>query len=208
MNKIPLYFNYVGRYPDMLDRAVKSIPEKFEVKVNKNDNPIPFTKCLNHILETEESPIWFFMHYDAEILDSSILDVMIEKLNEGTDNEGRPIASVSSCSLLDLLILIDSEKIKSIGGWDENFKNSYMELDLRQRIYESGLSNPIIYEDINCPIEISHEDSSTLRNITFENNIAHVYNSTFRKDFDYFYNKWSNVWEKPKDCPWTNTEKN
>ena len=55
MNKIPIYFNYVGKYPSLLERAVKSIPDRFEVRVNHNDTPQPFTKCLNKILNEKYS---------------------------------------------------------------------------------------------------------------------------------------------------------
>lgn len=197
MKRIPLYFNYIGSYPEILDRAIKSIPERFEVKVNWNENPVPFTKCLNHILETETSQIWFFMHYDAEILDPSIFDKMLDVYDDGLDHEGRPIAAVSSCSILDLLILIDSERVKFVGGWDEGLKNSYMEVDLRKRIYDAGFGNPIIYEGSECPIEMSHNDYSLLRDPEKEGNISHIYKKSLEEDFTYFYTKWEGVFERP-----------
>ena len=106
MNKIPLYFNYVGKYPDILKRAVKSIPDRFDVRVNHNDNPVPFTKCLNKILNSVETPIWFFMHYDAEILDSTIFDKIID-LYLLTPNA----ASFTSCDITDLLLLFNTQEI-------------------------------------------------------------------------------------------------
>lgn len=195
MQKIPIYFNYVGKYPKLLERAVKSIPDRFDIRINHNEVPVPFTKCLNTILNSVETPIWFFMHYDAEILDASIFDKIIDQylLNPNA-------ASSTACDITDLLVLFDTEKIKSIGGWDENLKNSYMELDIRERIYEAGLSQPIIY-NVVCPDEINHDAASSLRNPEdSDNNLTHVYKITFREDYDYFYDKWAykNIFQKPE----------
>ena len=192
MNKIPIYFNYVGKYPSLLERAIKSIPDRFEVRVNHNDTPQPFTKCLNKILNEVETPIWFFMHYDAEILNTSIFDKIIDLFLLDVN-----AASSTACNITDLLVLYNTEKIKSIGGWDENLKNSYMELDIRQRIYNSGYSQPIVYS-MDCPIEIDHKDASKLRNPNdAKNNLSDVYKITFKEDYDYFYKKWGSVFEKP-----------
>jgi hypothetical protein len=194
MEKIPIYFNYVGKYPNLLDRAIKSIPSRFEVRVNHNDTPIPFTKCLNKILNEVETPIWFFMHYDAEILDESIFDKVIDQYLL-TPNA----ASSTACDITDLLVLFNTEKIKYIGGWDENLKNSYMDLDLRQRIYDNRFSQPIVYNTVE-PNEINHKDASSLRNPNDrKNNLTNVYDVTFKQDYDYFYNKWKHreIFEKP-----------
>jgi len=203
MKKIPIYFNYVGKYPHLLHRAIKSIPERFDVRVNHNDTPVPFTKCLNKILYSVETPVWFFMHYDAEILDASIFDKMIDEylLNPNS-------ASSTACDITDLLVLYNTEKIKSIGGWDENLKNSYMEIDLRQRIYDANYSQPIIYH-IDCPTEINHSDASSLRNPDDSvNNLTHIYKITFKEDYDYFFNKWEskNIFEKPEYTTLVNTQ--
>lgn len=192
--KIPVYFNYVGKYPQLLERASKSIPDRFEVRINHNDNPIPFTKCLNKILYSVDTPVWFFMHYDAEILDPSIFDKIIDQFIL-TPNA----ASVTACDITDLLVLFDTNKIKSLGGWDENLKNSYMEIDIRQRIYDSGFSQPIIY-NVVCPEEINHEDASILRNKNdYDYNLSSVYEKTFIEDYNYFFEKWGerNIFEKP-----------
>jgi GT2 family glycosyltransferase len=192
MEKIPIYFNYVGKYPHLLDRAVNSIPSRFEIRVNNNSEPVPFTKCLNKILNEVDTPIWFFMHYDAEIMDESIFDKVIDQYLL-TPNA----ASSTSCDITDLLVLYDTEKIKSIGGWDEKLKNSYMDLDLRQRIYDFGFSQPILYNVVN-PIEINHKDASSLRKREDkENNLTNVYDITFREDYEYFYTKWGHVFTKP-----------
>ena len=194
--KIPIYFNYVGAYPALLDRAIKSIPDRFEVRVNHNDKPVPFTKCLNHILSTVDTPIWFFMHYDAEILDPTIFDKLIDTYLL-TPN----CASTTACAITDLLVLFDTEKIRSIGGWDEGLKNSYMEIDIRQRIYDANFSQPIVYQDILCPDEINHEDASSLRNPKdAENNLNHVYKQTLKEDYEYFFAKWEprGIFEKPE----------
>lgn len=194
MKKIPIYFNYVGAYPHLLERAIKSIPNRFEVRVNSNEIPVPFTKCLNTILNSVETPIWFFMHYDAEILDSSIFDKIIDQYLLDSS-----AASSTACDITDLLVLFDTEKIKSIGGWDENLKNSYMEIDIRQRIYDSGYSQPIVY-NVDCPDEINHTDASILRRKSdFENNLSSVYQKSFIQDYTYFFQKWEerNIFEKP-----------
>jgi GT2 family glycosyltransferase len=134
------------------------------------------------------------MHYDAEILDASIFDKIIDQylLNPNA-------ASSTACDITDLLVLFDTEKIKSIGGWDENLKNSYMEIDIRERIFEAGFSQPIVY-NVACPDEINHDAASSLRNPEdSDNNLTHIYKVTFREDYDYFYNKWAfkNIFEKP-----------
>lgn len=194
MTKIPLYLNYVGKYPQLLERAIKSIPERFEVRVNHNETPVPFTKCLNKILNSVETPIWFFVHYDAEILDPTIFDKIIDQYLLYPN-----AASSTACDITDLLVLFNTEKIKQIGGWDENLKNSYMEIDLRQRIYDYGFSQPIVY-NVVCPNEINHDDASLLRNPEdSKNNLADLYKRTFKEDYEYFYKKWEsrNIFEKP-----------
>lgn len=194
MTKIPLYLNYVGKYPKLLERAIKSIPERFEVRVNHNETPVPFTKCLNKILNSVETPIWFFVHYDAEILDPTIFDKIIDQYLLYPN-----AASSTACDITDLLVLFNTEKIKQIGGWDENLKNSYMEIDLRQRIYDYGFSQPIVY-NVVCPNEINHDDASLLRNPEdSKNNLADLYKRTFKEDYEYFYKKWEsrNIFEKP-----------
>lgn len=193
-NKIPVYFNYVGAYPKLLERAVKSIPDRFEVRVNYNEQPVPFTKCLNKILHEVNTPIWFFMHYDAEILNPVIFDKIIDQYLLHNN-----AASSTACNITDLLVLFDTNKIKSIGGWDENLKNSYMEIDIRQRIYENGYCQPIVHE-IDNPIEINHKDASSLRNPTdSDNNLTELYRKTFKEDYDYFFKKWEpkNIFVKP-----------
>lgn len=192
--KIPLYFNYVGKYPKLLEIAIKSIPDRFDVRINHNNNPVPFTKCLNKILNTVETPIWFFMHYDAEILNPSIFDKIIDQYLL-TPNA----ASVTACDITDLLVLFNTKKIKSIGGWDENLKNSYMEIDIRQRIYDAGYSQPIIY-NVVCPEEINHDNASILRNKNdYDYNLSYVYEKSFIEDYNYFFKKWEerNIFEKP-----------
>lgn len=186
MKKIPIYFNYTGKYPDLLDKAKKSIPEEFEVRVNF-ENPVrPFTYCLNKILNSVDEPVWFFMHYDAQILDSNILNIMLEKYYENKET----VASVCACNITDLLILFDTEKIKKIGGWDEGFQNSYMELDLRNRIFSNGFTQPIIY-DVDCPKEIDHDEASKLRyKNDKDNNLYEIYIKSLKNDIIRFKEKY------------------
>ena len=186
MPKIPLYFNFVNKYPELLEKAVQSINHpNIEVRVNRPGIK-PFTHCLNQILLEVDTSIYFFMHYDAQILDQSIFDTMLNTYHD-TPNA----ASVTSCDLTDLLVLYDVDKIQSIGGWDTIFSNSYMELDLRKRIYNSGYSQPIIYPSSVCPSCINHDEHSKLRRKNNKNeNLYQIYNKTFRKDLEYFYKKW------------------
>jgi hypothetical protein len=187
--RIPLYFNYVGAFPGLLSKAVASITHpRIEVRVNNKDKPVPFTKCLNEILAAVETPCYFFMHYDAEVLDNSIFDKMIEAYERDTDKT----ATVSACDITDLLILFNTEKMRELGGWDEGFMNSYMELDLRMRVHKIGYLQPVLYPSV-CPPEMSHKDSSTLRNNTIEGNIAAVYNESFRKDIMHYYTKYPDL---------------
>jgi hypothetical protein len=186
MNKIPLYFNFTGKYPDLLKEAINSIPSKFQVIVNHEEPVKPFTYCLNKILNTEKNDIWFFMHYDARILDKKIFDLMLNKYYEDKNNT----ASVCACNITDLLILIDSDKIKKIGGWDPLFLNSYMELDLRNRIFQNGYSQHIIYDN-DCPIEIDHSNASKLREKSDkEYNLYSVYLESLKNDILRFKEKY------------------
>jgi len=186
MKKIPLYINYTGKYPDLLEKAKKSIPKSLDLRVHHEDPVKPFTYCLNKILNSVEEPIWFFMHYDAQILDPNILDIMLNKYYENKEIT----ASVCASSITDLLILFDTEKIKKIGGWDEEFQNSYMELDLRNRIFLNGLIQPIIYDAV-CPKEINHDEASKLRNKNDqENNLYKVYVKSLKNDMIKFKEKY------------------
>lgn len=193
MERIPLYFNYVGSLPHLLEKAVASISHpRIEVRVNREDKPVPFTKCLNKILAEVETPCFFFMHYDAQVLDNSVFDKMIDLYNTNPDKT----AHVSVCEITDLLILFNTKIIKKLGGWDESFMNSYMELDLRNRIHKAGYMQPVIYPEL-CPPEMSHEDASSLRNNSVEGNIASVYNKSFKNDIMRFYSKYPDM-EKPE----------
>jgi hypothetical protein len=186
MKKIPLYFNYTGKYSDLLKKAKKSIPENLEVRVHHEDPVRPFTYCLNKILNSVEEPIWFFMHYDAQILDFNIFNIMLDKYYENKE----VTASVCASHITDLLILFDTEKIKKIGGWDEGFQNSYMELDLRNRIFLNGLIQPIIY-DVACPKEINHSEASKLRDKKDQkNNLYEVYVKSLKNDIIRFKEKY------------------
>jgi hypothetical protein len=126
------------------------------------------------------------MHYDAEILDSSIFD----QLFNAFENVPNDTASVTACTIVDLLVLYDTEKIRAIGGWDENFKNSYMELDLRNRIFNNSMQQIILYTETDCPPEVKHTAASSLRRHTIEGNIAKVYDESFTNDMIHFFEKY------------------
>jgi hypothetical protein len=193
-NKIPLYFNYIGVFPQLLEAAKNSISHpKIEVRINAEPNPVPFTKCLNKILaDVGDAPCFFFMHYDAEITDNTIFDKMLRYYQYNTSKT----ASVCACNITDLLILFNTKLIREIGGWDEQFSNSFMELDLRNRIIHAGYAQPIIYPDLGCPNEMIHKASSSLRNHTIEGNICSVYDETYKHDIQRYYEKYPEV-ERP-----------
>lgn len=188
--KIPLYFNYIeNTFPKLLDNAVNSIKHnRLEVKVIRHVKPKPFTQCLNAIqkecLERNEK-CWMFMHCDAEILDNSIID-MILKRYENPQN-GEKIASVCACAITDLLILYDTNLIQELNGWDEkNFNNSYMEIDLHNRIISRGFTQPILYKS-DCPKQMSHKESSSLRNKNKKGSLFKVYSKSYEQDMRNFY---------------------
>ena len=184
---IPLYFNYIGTMHHLLAKAIESITHsKIKVCINAVPHPVPFTKCLNNILAEVNTPCFFFMHYDAVVTDQSVFDKILDLYENSANN----VASVSICNITDLLVLYDTKLIRQIGGWDENFKNSYMELDLRRRIYNNCLHQPIIY-NVDCPPEIIHKDASSLRNPTIDGNITYVYDESYKKDAIYYYNKYA-----------------
>ena len=188
--KIPLYFNYIeNTFPKLLEDAVNSIKhDRLEVKVVRHIKAKPFTQCLNAIqrecLERNDK-CWMFMHCDAEILDNSIID-MILKRYENPQN-GEKIASVCACAITDLLILYDTKNIQKLNGWDEkNFKNSYMEIDLHNRIVKNGFTQPILY-NMDCPKQMSHKESSSLRNKNKEGSLVKVYSKSYEHDMRNFF---------------------
>jgi hypothetical protein len=199
---IPLYFNYIGTMHSLLGKAISSIQHpKIKVCINAIPKPVPFTKCLNKILAEVDTPCFFFMHYDAEVIDQTIFDKMIE-LYENSDDT---LASVTSCNITDLLVLYDTNRIRTLGGWDEHFKNSYMEMDLRIRIAQAGFVQTIMY-DLPCPPEMIHKEASALRNREKEGNISQVYDVTFINDIKRFYSKHPEQEMPDSLLPWVNGE--
>ena len=191
--KIPIYFNYIeNTFPQLLEDAVNSIThEKLEVHVSRHVKPKPFTQCLNAIQKEclqRGDKYWMFMHCDAEILDDSIVDMMIDRYENPVGDE--KIASVCACTITDLLILFDTDKIEQLGGWDEKFNNSYMEYDLRHRIISNKMSQPILYK-MDCPTQISHKESSSLRNKNKKGSLMKVYSQTYESDIRRYYSMYS-----------------
>jgi len=187
--KIPIYFNYIeNTFPELLDEAIKSIThKKLEVRVSRHVKPKPFTHCLNAIQKEclqRGDKYWMFMHYDAEILDNSIIDMIIDRYENPIGDE--KIASVCACNITDLLILLDTQKIQELGGWNEKFNNSYMEYDLRARIHKNGMKQPILYKT-DCPKQISHKESSSLRNKNKKGSLVKVYSKTYESDMRNYY---------------------
>lgn len=188
-NRIPLYFNYIeNTLPHLLDAAIRSVEghPRLDVRVKRWDTPRPFTHCLNTILEdVGDAPCWFFMHYDAEVIDHTIIDKMIETF----DRDRNSIASVSACNIFDLLALYNTKLIRRLGGWDTNLKNSYMELDLHERILKNKMKH-VVLESNDCPRAMIHKDASSLRNPTKDGNIYHVYKKSYLEDIEYYHKKY------------------
>jgi hypothetical protein len=187
--KIPLYFNFTGKYQNLLDLAIKSVEniDVVEIRVHEETPIKPFTYCLNKILSKNTS-LWFFMHYDSEIIDENIFHKILSKYSENIDIT----ASVAACDIVDLLALYDSLKLKKINGWDEKFLNSYMELDLRNRIYENNFIQPILYNSV-CPPEMIHNAASSLRKKNdSENNLYNTYVYSLKNDIKRFVEKYPN----------------
>lgn len=188
--KIPLYFNYIeNTFPKLLEEAVSSVKhDRIEVRVVRHAKAKPFTQCLNAIQREcldRGDKCWMFMHCDAEILDNSIIDMMLDRYDNPQD--GEKIASVAACAVTDLLVLYDTEAIQKLDGWDErNFDNSYMELDLRNRITANNFAQPILYNS-DCPEQMSHKESSSLRDKRKEGNLFKVYSKSYERDMRNFF---------------------
>lgn len=188
--KIPLYFNYIeDTFPKMLEDAVNSVKhDRIEVRVVRHAKAKPFTQCLNAIQNEcleRKNKCWMFMHCDAEILDTAIIDMILDRYENPQD--GEQIASVCACAITDLLVLYDTERIQELNGWDEkNFDNSYMEIDLRNRIIANNFTQPILYSS-DCPKQMSHKESSSLRNKNKDGNLFEVYSKSFEKDMRNYF---------------------
>lgn len=188
--KIPLYFNYIeNTFPKLLEEAVSSINhDRIEVRVVRHVKAKPFTQCLNAIQKEcfdRKDKCWMFMHCDAEILDNSIIDMILDRYENPQDGEKN--ASICACDITDLLVLYDTETIQKLDGWDEsNFDNSYMELDLRNRILANNFSQPILYNTV-CPEQMSHKESSSLRNKNKKGNLFQVYSKSYERDMRNFF---------------------
>jgi hypothetical protein len=182
---IPLYLNYIDNcFPEMLDRAIESIAHPdIDVRVVVQKQPRPFTECLNDILRDVETSLFMFMHYDCIVLDNTIFDDILSKYND------KDVASVTACDITDLLVLYDTAKIREIGAWDPKFKNSYMDLDLRNRIFRYDYEQIILHHGV-CHPKLDHKDASSLRNKEKDGNIANVYDDTFKNDMLYYYEKY------------------
>lgn len=188
--KIPLYFNYIeNTFPELLEKAVNSINhDSIEVRVVRHAKPKPFTQCLNAIQKEcfdRKDECWMFMHCDAEILDNSIIDMILHRYQN--PENGEKIASVCACNITDLLILYDTKIIHLLDGWDQtNFDNSYMEIDLHNRILKNNFTQPILYRS-DCPEQISHKESSSLRNKHKKGSLFKVYSKSYERDMTNFY---------------------
>ena len=185
--RTPLYFNYSGARRDLLDRAIDSYQSHadhlIDIRVNYSVQPRHFSKCLNEILRavgTEKK--FFFAHYDSEIESCLPIETMLK------DNSNSAILSWTLVT--DLLMLVDTDKVKSVGGWDELFCNSYMELDLINRLAQEGMPLKVINDTIHHGNGLLHNDASVLRSKVQAENIAKVYSETFLKDALNYYTRY------------------
>ena len=194
---IPFYFNFVGAREDLLERAVASVPKDIcDVRVQRWEKPHPFTKSLNKILRECDSKLFFFMHYDATVQHPDILLAMVDEWRRRTralqlrpGSERTPF--VPACGVVDILILYDTEVMEDIGGWDEGFNNSWMELDMNNIAHQLCLPIPVIFPGKeNIPGYLDHKDFSTLRDPDNPENIKSTYDITLPRDFEYYYRKW------------------
>jgi hypothetical protein len=203
---IPLYFNFIGCREDLLDRAIKSIPKNIcDVRVQRWDSPQPFTKCLNKILNECEKERFLFMHYDAEIINESIILELEHEWRTQAVLKENPywqhrknlwgideLAFIAATSIPDLLTLYNVELMKDLGGWDEGLNNSYMDLDLCERLNVLEIPHLFLHRGKDEIEGVLHhkETASQLRNPDHPDNIAAVYDTTYPRDFEYFWSKW------------------
>ena len=191
--KTPLYFNYSGSRRDLLDRAITSYEKHaghlLDIRVNYSVKPRKFTACLNEILRAcSNEKRYFFAHYDSELESAEPIVKMLE------DDSGS--ALISWTNITDLLMLVDVEQVNSVSGWDESFSNSYMEIDLINRLIEVEKTIKVVHPILEGE-GLLHNNASTIRDKNQADNIAYVYGQTLLKDALLYYTRYG----KGKDEP-------
>lgn len=185
MKKIPLYFNYVGSQRDLLDRAISSYDsiagDILDIRVHYSHHPRNFSVCLNEILKLNDEP-YLFSHFDAVLESRSAVEDLVNF------NIGTKLAIVGHCEIVDLLMLVVPEQLRKVGGWDEAFSNSWMDLDLYNRLGQVGLGMEVIHRNMLDGKGVLHLSASSSRNDPV---IKKVYARTMMKDLDTYYSRYS-----------------
>lgn len=184
MSKVPLYFNYVGSQRDMLDRAIESYDKLagdiLDIRVHYSHRPRKFSTCLNEILKLNDEP-YLFSHFDAVLQSRSAVENLLGFRRDPD------CAIIGHCALVDLLMLVIPDKVRVVGGWDEAFSNSWMDLDLYNRLGPAGLRIDVIHRDIIDGRGVAHLDASSSRK---DPTIKKVYTKTMREDLDTYYSRY------------------
>lgn len=183
MKKTPLYFNYVGAQRDLLDRAIESYDsvagDILDIRVHYSHKPRKFSTCLNEILKINDEP-YLFSHFDAVLESRTTIENILNF------SRGSTCAIVAHCAIVDLLMLVVPSNVRKIGGWDESFCNSWMDLDLYNRLGPAGLTMDILHRDIVDGRGIAHLSASSSRNDPM---IRKVYARTMREDLETYYSR-------------------
>ena len=129
----------------MLDTAMESYDRVaghlIDVRVHYSYRPRRFTECLNEILKTNDEP-YFFAHFDSVLTDISAIEKILSFPRPQT------AGLVAHCLIVDLLMLVIPKNVRTIGGWDEAYSNSCMDLDLHQRLHRSGKTLHLMHSDV------------------------------------------------------------
>ena len=183
MSKTPLYFNYVGAQREMLDRAIGSYEDVagdlLDIRVHYATRPRKFSTCLNEILRINDEP-YLFAHFDSVLQKRSAVQNLLDF------NRSPNTGIVAHCAIVDLLMLVVPEKIRHIGGWDEAFSNSWMDLDLYNRLAAAGMTVDVLHRDVVDGRGVSHLSASSARNDPV---MKKVYAASMMSDLETYYSR-------------------
>lgn len=182
--KIPLYFNYVGSQKDLLERAIESYDrvagDIIDVRVHYSVRPRKFSTCLNEILKINDQP-YFFAHYDSVLEDRSAIENILALKRDSTTG------IVGHTCIVDLLMLVIPDVIRQVNGWDEAYSNSWMDLDLYQRMHVRGLGHKVVHPDIEQGRGVDHSKASSSR---VDPVLKQIYAKTMLEDTNTFYDRY------------------
>jgi len=184
MRKVPLYFNYVGSQRNLLDRAIGSYDsiagDILDIRVHYSHRPRKFSVCLNEILRLNDEP-YLFSHFDAVLESRTAVENLVNY------NRDSNCAILGHCALVDLLMLVVPSQVRKVGGWDESFSNSWMDLDLYNRLGPAGLKLDILHRDIVDGRGVAHLDASSSRK---DPTIKKEYTKTMMQDLNTYYSRY------------------